>query len=87
MSDNHLPPNVIKVQTNGVWHRYVVYAEKLLNEEGHKSIEIRAFGKAITMAVKVSEQLRSTIVGLHQDIEVGSVEGKQTSTQIEGISD
>jgi len=76
---SELPQNVIKVSSHGVWHRYLTYAEKLLNEEGFTSVEIRGFGQAITMAIKVSERLRETIVGLHQDIVIDSLQARHES--------
>ncbi len=76
MSDS-LPANVIKVSNHGVWHRYVMYADKLLTVEGFSSVSIRAFGDATGLAIKVSEQLRQTILGLHQQITISSVEAKR----------
>jgi len=64
----------IRITSMGRVTNYVTYALKLLQDQGKKSVTIKATGTAIDRAVHVAELLKRRYAGLHQVTRCGSKE-------------
>ena len=71
--EQKLPRNYMKVTSHGEPPRFIEYGEHILNGTEFKELIVMGAGSSIEVAVKVADQLKQKIFGLHQQIEVGSI--------------
>lgn len=65
-NNEEIPENEIRVSANKRTHNYFVRAAILLLEMKHKSITLKATGRAIPTALTCAETLKRRIKGIHQ---------------------
>jgi DNA-binding protein len=82
-----IPQNVIKVTSKGDPVKYIEYGKHILKDTEFQDIKILGSGQSIEVAVKVAEQLRQRIPGLHSIFEVSSVKINKREGIPEGLLD
>lgn len=66
--------NEVRVTAVGRLFNYVNYAATLYNEKGQKSLVLKGMGRAINKTVSLAEIIKRRVPGLHQVMEIGSVD-------------
>ncbi|XP_054821904.1 uncharacterized protein LOC129320464 [Prosopis cineraria] len=66
--------NEIRITSQGRMRNYITYATTLLQEKGSVEIVLKAMGRAINKTVMIAELIKRRVVGLHQNIAIGSTD-------------
>lgn len=66
--------NEVRVTAVGRLFNYVNYAASLYNEKGLKTLVLKGMGRAINKTVTLAEIIKRRVPGLHQVMQIGSVE-------------
>eukprot|EP00210_Caulerpa_lentillifera_P002219 g2132.t1 len=80
--------NEVRVTAVGRLFNYVNYAASLYNEKGLKTLVLKGMGRAINKTVTLAEIIKRRVPGLHQVMNIGSVEITDTwEPKEEGLND
>ncbi|KAG6478821.1 hypothetical protein ZIOFF_062265 [Zingiber officinale] len=75
--------NEIRITTQGRMRNYITYSTSLLQEKGSNEIVFKAMGRAINKAITIVELIKRRIVGLHQNMTIGSTDITDTWEPLE----
>lgn len=71
--DQKIPPNHMKVTSRGDALKYIGYGNYILTKTDYKDLIIIGTGSSIAVAIKVAEQLRQEVKGIHSIHEITSI--------------
>lgn len=71
--DAPIQENEVRIMATNKMRNYISYALTLLQDKGHRSVQLKAMGRAINKTVTIAEIIKRRVKGLHQLTEIGSV--------------
>ncbi|XP_074556413.1 uncharacterized protein LOC141812256 [Curcuma longa] len=75
--------NEIRITTQGRMRNYITYATSLLQAKGSNEIVLKAMGRAINKTITIVELIKRRIVGLYQNMTIGSTDITDTWEPLE----
>lgn len=70
--DTPIQENEVRIMASNKMRNYITYALTLFKEKGHRSVVLKAMGRAINKTVTIAEIIKRRIKGLHQVTEISS---------------